>query len=101
MKKVSKKHLEQIQELNKKQIDIKIALGDTQLMQGDLDKRVSNLKVEFTDVSEEMKKLSEDLKESYGDCQIDVMTGEIVEQSSTNVEKDDNKGDSWFYSIYT
>jgi soluble P-type ATPase len=94
MKKVSKKHLEQIQELNKKQIDIKIALGDTQLMQGDLDKRVSNLKVEFTDVSEEMKKLSEDLKESYGDCQIDVMTGEIVEQSSTNVEKDDNKGDS-------
>ena len=94
MKKVSKKHLEQIQELNKKQIDIKIALGDKQLMQGDLDKRVSNLKVEFTDVSEEMKKLSEDLKESYGDCQIDVMTGEIVEQSSTNVEKDDNKGDS-------
>ena len=94
MKKVSKKHQEQIQELNKKQIDIKIALGDTQLMQGDLDKRVSNLKVEFTDVSEEMKKLSEDLKESYGDCQIDVMTGEIVEQSSTNVEKDDNKGDS-------
>jgi|GEM_PF-1961737 len=94
MKKVSKKHLEQIQELNKKQIDIKIALGDTQLMQGDLDKRVSNLKVEFTDVSEEMKKLSEDLKESYGDCQIDVMTGEIVEQSSTNVDKDDNKGDS-------
>ena len=94
MKKVSKKHLEQIQELNKKQIYIKIALGDTQLMQGDLDKRVSDLKVEFTDVSEEMKKLSEDLKESYGDCQIDVMTGEIVEQSSTNVEKDDNKGDS-------
>jgi soluble P-type ATPase len=94
MKKVSKKHLEQIQELNKKQIDIKIALGDTQLMQGDLDKRVSNLKVEFTDVSEEMKKLSEDLKESYGDCQIDVMTGEIVDQTSTNVEKDDNKGDS-------
>ena len=94
MKKVSKKHLEQIQELNKKQIDIKIALGDTQLIQGDLDKRVSNLKVEFTDVSEEMKKLSEDLKESYGDCQIDVMTGEIVDQTSTNVEKDDNKGDS-------
>lgn len=94
MKKVSKKHLEQIQELNKKQIDIKIALGDTQLMQSDLDKRVSDLKVQFTDVSAEMQELSGELKEKYGDCQIDVSTGEIVEQPSTNVEKDDNKGDS-------
>tara|TARA_R100000935_G_C2824897_1_gene161764 strand:+ start:1468 stop:1752 length:285 start_codon:yes stop_codon:yes gene_type:complete len=94
MKKVSTEHLEQIQELNKKQIDTKIALGETQLMQLDLDKRVKELQDSFALVSEEMKELSEVLKEEHGEVQIDVSTGEIMDQPSTNVEKDDDKGDS-------
>ena len=94
MKKVSKEHLEKIQELNKKQIDNKIALGETQLMQLDLDKRVKELQDSFAEVSVEMKGLSEELKEEHGEVQIDVSTGEIMDQPSTNVEKDDDKGDS-------
>lgn len=94
MKKVSTEHLEQIQELNKKQVDIKIALGETQLMQQNVDNRVKELQDSFSEVSKEMQELSEELKEEHGEVQIDVTTGEIVDQPSTNVEKDDDKGDS-------
>lgn len=95
MKKVSKKHLEQIQELNKKQIDIKIQLGETSIVKSNIDEKVDMLLKDSRKVGEEMQKLSGELKDKYGDCQIDVVTGEILEQpSSTNVEKDDNKGDS-------
>jgi|TARA_R110002049_G_scaffold76993_12_gene197339 chromosome segregation ATPase len=94
MKKVSTEHLEQIQELNKKQVDIKIALGETQLMQQNVDNRVKELQDSFSEVSKEMQELSNELKEEHGDVQIDVTTGEIVDQPSTNVEKDDDKGDS-------
>ena len=94
MKKVSTEHLEQIQELNKKQVDIKIALGETQLMQQNVDNRVKELQDSFSEVSKEMQELSNELKEEHGEVQIDVTTGEIVDHPSTNVEKDDNKGDS-------
>lgn len=95
MKKVSKKHLEQIQELNKKQIDIKIQLGETQIVKSNINQKVDMLLKDSQKVGEEMQTLSGELKDKYGDCQIDVVTGEILEQpSSTNVEKDDNKGDS-------
>lgn len=94
MKKVTKKHLEQIQELNKKQIDIKIALGDTLIMQSNVDRRKEEQLKVMSEVSEEMQKLSESLTEKYGDVQIDVVSGEILEKPSTNVDKDDNKGDS-------
>ena len=94
MKKVSTEHLEQIQELNKKQVDIKIALGETQLMQQNVDNRVKELQDSFSEVSKEMQELSEELKEEHGEVQIDVTTGEIVDQPSANVEKDDDKGDS-------
>jgi hypothetical protein len=95
MKKVSKKHLEQIQELNKKQIDIKIQLGETSIVKSNIDEKVDMLLKDSRKVGEEMQTLSGELKDKYGDCQIDVVTGEILEQpSSTNVEKDDNKGDS-------
>ncbi len=95
MKKVSKKHLEQIQELNKKQIDIKIQLGETLIVKSNINEKVDMLLKDSRKVGEEMQTLSGELKDKYGDCQIDVVTGEILEQpSSTNVEKDDNKGDS-------
>jgi len=94
MKKVSTEHLDKIQELNKKQVDIKIALGETQLMQQNVDNRVKELQDSFSEVSKEMQELSEELKEEHGEVQIDVTTGEIVDQPSTNVEKDDDKGDS-------
>ena len=94
MKKVSTEHLDKIQELNKKQADIKIALGETQLMQQNVDNRVKELQDSFSEVSKEMQELSEELKEEHGEVQIDVTTGEIVDQPSANVEKDDDKGDS-------
>tara|TARA_R110000823_G_scaffold207234_1_gene337872 strand:- start:199 stop:483 length:285 start_codon:yes stop_codon:yes gene_type:complete len=94
MKKVSTEHLDKIQELNKKQVDIKIALGETQLMQLNVDNRVKELQDSFSEVSKEMQELSEELKEEHGEVQIDVTTGEIVDQPSANVEKDDDKGDS-------
>jgi chromosome segregation ATPase len=94
MKKVSTEHLDKIQELNKKQVDIKIALGETQLMQQNVDNRVKELQDSFSEVSKEMQELSNELKEEHGEVQIDVTTGEIVDQPSANVEKDDDKGDS-------
>lgn len=94
MKKVSTEHLDKIQELNKKQVDIKIALGETQLMQLNVDNRVKELQDSFSEVSKEMQELSNELKEEHGEVQIDVTTGEIVDQPSANVEKDDDKGDS-------
>lgn len=94
MKKVSTEHLDKIREFNKKQVDIKIALGETQLMQLQVDTRVKELQDSFSEVSEQMQELSVELQEEYGEVQIDVTTGEIVDQPSANVEKDDDKGDS-------
>jgi predicted transcriptional regulator len=63
-------------------------------MQQNVDNRVKELQDSFSEVSKEMQELSEELKEEHGEVQIDVTTGEIVDQPSTNVEKDDDKGDS-------
>ena len=73
MKKVTKEHLEQIQELNKKQIDIKIALGDTLIMQDNIDKRKAEQLKVMSEVSGEMQEFSSTLTEKYGDVQIDVI----------------------------
>ena len=73
MKKVTKEHLEQIQELNKKQIDIKIALGDTLIMQDNIDKRKAEQLKVMSEVSGEMQEFSSTLTEKYGDVQIDVL----------------------------
>ena len=94
MANLTKEELELVQKNNQKQFEIKIALADLVIASESFDQRKQSLFSYWSEVSEEQKKLQDDLKESYGEVTIDIQSGEIIEPAPANVEQDDDKGDS-------
>ena len=91
--KLTKEELDALQKSNNEQIEIKIGLGETVLVIAQAEERRDSLLEKFKEHSQNFKNFSDELKEKYGDCKIDIQTGEI-QSDSPNVETDDNKGNS-------
>ena len=73
--KVTDEELKQISEFQDR---ITIQLGQLSLKKLSLDKEEEYLESEYEKILEKEKQLGDNLKEKYGEAQIDLKTGEIV-----------------------
>ena len=76
--KVTDEELKQISEFQKGIDRLTIQLGQLSLKKLSLDKEEEYLESEYEKILEKEKQLGDNLKEKYGEAQIDLKTGEIV-----------------------
>ena len=76
--KVTDEELKQISEFQTSIDRITINLGQLSLKKLSLDKEEDYLESEYEKILEKEKQLGDNLKEKYGEAQIDLKTGEIV-----------------------
>ena len=76
--KVTDEELKQISEFQTSIDRIAINLGQLSLKKLSLDKEEEYLESEYEKILEKEKQLGDNLKEKYGEAQIDLKTGEIV-----------------------
>ena len=76
--KVTDEELKQISEFQTSIDRITINLGQLSLKKLSLDKEEEYLELEYEKILKEEKQLGDNLKEKYGEAQIDLKTGEIV-----------------------
>ena len=76
--KVTDEELKQISEIQTSIDRITINLGQLSLKKLSLDKEEEYLESEYEKILEKEKQLGDNLKEKYGEAQIDLKTGEIV-----------------------
>ena len=76
--KVTDEELKQISEFQTSIDRITINLGQLALKKLSLDKEEEYLESEYEKILEKEKQLGDNLKEKYGEAQIDLKTGEIV-----------------------
>ena len=76
--KVTDEELKQISEFQESIDRITIQLGQLSLKKLSLDKEEEYLELEYEKILEKEKQLGDNLKEKYGEAQIDLKTGEIV-----------------------
>ena len=76
--KVTDEELKQISEFQTSIDRITIDLGQLALKKLSLDKEKEYLESEYEKILEKEKQLGDNLKEKYGEAQIDLKTGEIV-----------------------
>ena len=76
--KVTDEELKQISEFQTSIDRITINLGQLALKKLGLDKEEEYLESEYEKILKEEKQLGDNLKEKYGEAQIDLKTGEIV-----------------------
>ena len=76
--KVTDEELKQISEFQKSIDIITVDLGQLALKKLSLDKEEEYLESEYEKILEKEKQLGDNLKEKYGEAQIDLKTGEIV-----------------------
>ena len=76
--KVTDEELKQISEFQTSIDRITIDLGQLALKKLSLDKEEEYLESEYEKILKEEKQLGDNLKEKYGEAQIDLKTGEIV-----------------------
>ena len=76
--KVTDEELKQISEFHTSIDRITINLGQLSLKKLSLDKEEEYLESEYEKILEKEKQLGDNLKEKYGEAQIDLKTGEIV-----------------------
>ena len=76
--KVTDEELKQISEFQTSIDRITIDLGQLSLKKLSLDKEEEYLESEYEKILEKEKQLGDNLKEKYGEAQIDLKTGEIV-----------------------
>ena len=76
--KVTDEELKQISEFQTSIDRITINLGQLSLKKLSLDKEEEYLESEYEKILKEEKQLGDNLKEKYGEAQIDLKTGEIV-----------------------
>lgn len=93
-KKIKKDELKKVQENNQKQFQIKTALADLVISKRQYDARKAELFASFDEAVKEQQEIQKELQEKYGDVTIDISNGSIMETAPTNVEQDDDKGDS-------
>lgn len=93
-KKIKKNELKKVQENNHKQFQIKTALADLVISKRQYDARKAELFANLDEAVQEQQEIQKELQDAYGDVTIDISDGSIMESASTNVEQDDDKGDS-------
>ena len=76
--KVTDEELKQISEFQTSIDRITINLGQLSLKKLSLDKEEEYLESEYEKILEKEKQLGDNLKQKYGEAQIDLKTGEIV-----------------------
>ncbi len=76
--KVTDEELKQISEFQKSIDIITVDLGQLALKKLSLEKEEEYLESEYEKILEKEKQLGDNLKEKYGEAQIDLKTGEIV-----------------------
>ena len=76
--KVTDEELKQISEFQTSIDRITINLGQLSLKKLSLDKEEEYLELEYEKILKEEKQLGDNLKQKYGEAQIDLKTGEIV-----------------------
>ena len=76
--KVTDEELKQISEFQESIDRITIQLGQLSLKKLSLDNEEEYLESEYEKILEKEKQLGDNLKEKYGEAQIDLKTGEIV-----------------------
>ena len=76
--KVTDEELKQISEFQTSIDRITINLGQLSLKKLSLDKEEEYLESEYEKILEKEKQLGDNLKEKYGEAQIDLKTGEIM-----------------------
>lgn len=93
-KKIKKDELKKVQENNQKQFQIKTALADLVISKRQYDARKVELFANLDEAVQEQQEIQKELQEKYGDVTIDISNGSIMDAAPTNVEQDDDKGDS-------
>ena len=93
-KKIKKDELKKVQENNHKQFQIKTALADLVISKRQYDARKAEIFANLDEAVQEQQEIQQELQDAYGDVTIDISDGSIMESASTNVEQDDDKGDS-------
>ena len=93
-KKIKKDELKKVQENNQKQFQIKTALADLVISKRQYAARKADLFANLDAAVKEQQEIQKELQEKYGDVTIDISNGSIMETAPTNVEQDDDKGDS-------
>ena len=93
-KKIKKDELVKVQENNQKQFQIKPALADLVISKRQYDARKAELFANLDETVQEQQEIQKELQEKYGDVTIDISNGSIMDAAPTNVEQDDDKGDS-------
>jgi len=76
--KVTEEELGQITKFQDSIQTITIQLGQLALKKLNLDKEEEYLEMEYEKLLQEEKQLGDNLKEKYGEAQIDLKTGEII-----------------------
>lgn len=76
--KVTEEELNQIAKFQESIQEITIKLGQLALKKLNLDKEEEYLEMEYEKLLQEEKQLGDDLKEKYGEAQINLKTGEII-----------------------
>jgi len=76
--KVTDEELKEISQFQESIDRITIQLGQLSLKKLSLDKEEEYLESEYEKILEKEKQLGDNLKEKYGEAQIDLKTGEIV-----------------------
>jgi hypothetical protein len=76
--KVTDEELKQISQFQEGIDRLTIQLGQLSLKKLSLDKEEEYLELEYEKILKEEKQLGDNLKEKYGEAQIDLKTGEIV-----------------------
>lgn len=93
--KLKKDELKKVQELNGKLGQLKPAIGEIHIALSNAKLQEENLMSQWRSGNAELKTLSDELRESYGDVEIDIATGEIKDPAAPKTEvEDDNQTDS-------
>ena len=93
--KLKEEELKKVQELNGKLGQLKPAIGEIHIVMSNTKLQEESLMEQWRSASAELKTLSDELRETYGDVEIDIATGEIKDPAAPKTEvEDDNQTDS-------